>query len=412
MRAPRRTGRDETSQGGMVKLPGVLAKLIPSKAGKAAAADAAGDPESGGAAAAAMEAEKAAALAGAAGYARAPLTASGKLPLTWQLRAWWDGFDPNQIAEILGRYSPAVDEAGLDDVMAAAAPPPDEPEMEAPKPVDPDDWQLPFDPWDPYRLEVAHYIWGEGFCGPGGPSYVVNTSKLLALKPEMSVMEFGSGLGAGARALVEGFGCWITGFEQSGRLAELANHKATMMGMAKKAKIDLFDPADPNGFGRNYDRVIARQVLHQYKNKDKIVQLINKHMKPTGLVLATDFVLANEDARRDPEVKEWLRHEPFTPFLATSKEFSGLFSNCDFVVRVDEDVTLEYIQLINRNWRGADELVERLKMQPDGPDLITVLMRHGELWQRRASLMKAGKLRLWRLMGTKVGGKPEAMSDW
>ena len=408
----------------MVKLSPIVQKLqakmvgAPVGGGASALAQApASDDAAADETAAVDEADQAAARAelaaktGAVAFAGAPLTDDGRLPPKWRLRAWWDGFDPQAIADILAKHarSDSGDEAHMDFPSED-----DPPEVDAPetKPIDPDDWLMPFDPWDPNRLEVAQYIWGEGFCGVGGPSYVVNLCKLLALKPEMSVMEFGAGLGAGARALVEGFGCWITGFEESGRLVERANHKSHMLGMAKKAKIDILDLGDPSGFGRNYDRVVSRAVLHRFKNKQNILSLINKHMKPTGLVLATDFVAADDRALSDPEVKDWLRHEPFTPFILTAKGFSELFAACDFVVRVDEDVTKEYIDMVNRAWQGADELVDRVQHQPDGAELITVLMRHGELWNRRAKLLKSSKMRMWRSMGTKVVGRPDGMSDW
>ena len=82
---------------------------------------------------------------------------------------------------------------------------------------------MPVDLWDAKRVNISQYIWGEGYCGPGGPEHIVSMSKLLALSPKMSMMCLGAGLGGPTRTLADKFGVWVSGYEESEHLVEAGN---------------------------------------------------------------------------------------------------------------------------------------------------------------------------------------------
>ncbi len=119
--------------------------------------------------------------------------AKEKLPLKLKLKAWWEGYDRDEYAAI------RADEAESNDVKGQGAPTstPGSAPTKGKNAVD----DLPFDPWDEERIDIAQYIWGDGFCGPGGAEHIVSMSKLLALSPEMSMVILGGGLGGPARSL-------------------------------------------------------------------------------------------------------------------------------------------------------------------------------------------------------------------
>lgn len=330
------------------------------------------------------------------------------LPLRWKLKAWWEGYDPAEVAARINAGRAKEPES------VPSPPPRPEPPKTPPSPINPGDAELPFDPWDANRIEIAQYIWGEGYCGPGGPEHIISMSKLLALSPEMSLLEIGSHLGGPARTLADKFGTWVTGFEESPRLVELANQKSTMAGLAKKADIRTYDPETIEGFDRKFDRAFAKEAFFTIEKKDRLIDLIEQHLKPSGLFLITDFVLGSDTVVAKESYREWRKgeSEKRKPYLVTAPEMAAMLKKARFNIRVNEDVSDTYIELINRAWTGADKVAAKLRKQEDGEALIRMLLKEAEFWSRRARMLESGDLRIWRILASKKGEKPAMMSDW
>ena len=333
-----------------------------------------------------------------------------KLPLKLRLKAWWEGYDPHELKTRLDELGGLEDEPAPDTEADAA--PPDEVVVRDPLPADVEEDDLPFDPWDDRRAEVAQYIWGEGYCGPGGPEHIIAMSKLLALSPEMSMLEIGAGLGGPTRTLAEHFGVWMTGYEESASLVELANEKATMAGMGKKAEVHPFDPENVADFDRKFDRAFAKEAMFTVADKAQLITRIEQHLKPGGLFLATDYVLGTDSVVGTEDYRKWKESERKRPAPVTADELAELFKSAHLLVRVDEDVSDDYISVINKAWAGADKVAARLSDQPDGPELIQALMREAELWAHRSRMLKEGHLRVWRILAAKKSDGPSMMSDW
>lgn len=331
---------------------------------------------------------------------------------------WWEGYDPDDYARLLRAQGKLVDKPadgpgpnGAADQAGGGPGDPAWPDMEL-QPIDPANRELPFNPWEESRKAVARYIWGPELCGPGGAENTINMCKLLALKPEMSMVVIGAGLGGHGRALAEEFGCWVTGYESSPQLIKAARQISRAYGMEKKAGIEPLRLDDPDGLGRQYDRAFSKEYLYSMPEKARLIELLHDHLKPTGLLLLTDYVIRDESVRDDPDYKAWVASEPGTVEPVTAEHLSDMFKDRDFVVRVDEDISKKFIPLIEQNWQGADQLSQQLTARPDGQALIRVLMSEGELWQRRLTLLRDGRLAVWRIVASKVGGRPDAMSDW
>jgi cyclopropane fatty-acyl-phospholipid synthase-like methyltransferase len=333
------------------------------------------------------------------------------VPFKIWLKAWWEGYDPVEFANY------------LDKKRAAAAPPPaapaadhkpKSPPRDAPSDVTPDDLELPFDPWDANRIEIAQYIWGEGYCGPGGPEHIISMCKLLALSPEMSLLEIGANLGGPARTLADKYGTWVTGYETSERLVKLANEKSLMAGLAKKADIRHYSTGSAEGFGRHFDRALAKESLFTIENKANILGLVEEHLKPSGLFLITDFVLGSDQVSGKESFRTWRdkEAEKRRPYMVTAQELAGLVKKARFNVRVNEDVSATYIDLINRAWAGADKVAAQLARKEDSEDLLKALLKEAEFWSNRARMLESGDLRLWRILASKRSEKPSMLSDW
>jgi len=324
-----------------------------------------------------------------------------KLPLALRFKAWWEGYD---VSEVEARYQA---------VVAANRPPAEpKPKKEKPKPVEPEPSPEEIAGWNQDKIDVAQYIWGEGYCGPGGPDYIVTLSKLMALSPEMSMLQIGCALGGPARVLVERFGVWISGFDESEDLVRVGNDISEKMGMKRKAVLESYDPVTHEGFDRKFDRAFSKEAFFTIEDKQKLIDNIEEKLKPGGLMLLTDFVLGDEAAVGTQDYREWKVGERNTPFLVMAEELSDMFKKARMQVRVSEDISADYIQMINEAWAGADTVAAALAKEPDGQKKIQVLMTEAQFWTRRKKMLESGKLKLWRIVANKKASGPSMMSDW
>ncbi len=327
-----------------------------------------------------------------------------KLPLKLRLKAWWEGYDSDEMAARLhgglsgGGAADTAPSKGKKKASNSAAP-----ETES---------EVPIDPWDQETIDIAQYIWGDGFCGPGGPEYIVTLSKLLALSPEMSMIEIGCGLGGRSRTLVDRFGVWITGYEESDGLVKAGKEMSKMAGVTKKANITKFQLDGFEGFDRKFDRALAKESLFTVQDKKMIIEKTEESLKAGGLVLVTDYVVDNESVLSSDNYKAWKVSERSTPYCITPDDYSEMFKEARMQVRVSEDISAEYVSMINKAWAGAEKVAAKLAKEEGGPRLIQILMREAEFWTRRKKMLESGDLKLWRMVANKKTDGPSMMSDW
>lgn len=319
------------------------------------------------------------------------------MPLGLRLKAWWEGYDPDDIKKRIQERAPS------------AEPVVDEPTEQPKKQVPSADT---IDPWDEETIDIAQYIWGKGFCGPGGPEYIVALSKLLALSPEMSMLQLGAGIGGPARVLADRFGVWITGYEASESLVEKGNKLSKMSGMEKKAALEYYDPENLESFGRKFDRALSKEALFAIQDKNNIIANIEDKLKPGGLFLMTEYVIGSDAVVGKDRYKEWMVGERMHPYPVLAEELTDMVKANRLQVRVSEDISMQYVEMINQAWSGADEVAAKLARQDDGTQKIQTLMREAEFWTRRKKLLESGDLKMWRIVANKKSSGPSMMSDW
>lgn len=317
------------------------------------------------------------------------------MPLGLRLKAWWEGYDPDDIKK------------RIRDREKSAEPP-----VEEKKPEKVEISADTIDPWDEETIDIAQYIWGKGFCGPGGPEYIVALSKLLALSPEMSMLQLGAGIGGPARVLADRFGVWITGYEASENLVEKGNKLSKMAGMEKKAALQFYDPENVEGFDRKFDRALSKEALFAIQDKNSIIAHVEEKLKPGGLFLMTEYVIGADAVLGKDRYKEWVVGERMHPYPVLADELISMVKGNRLQVRVSEDISMQYVEMINQAWSGADEVAAKLAKQEDGTQKIQTLMAEAEFWTRRKKLLETGDLKLWRIVANKKSSGPSMMSDW
>jgi cyclopropane fatty-acyl-phospholipid synthase-like methyltransferase len=326
-----------------------------------------------------------------------PTADKNKLHLKDKLKAWWDGYDPNEIEKKLKARSGNEKEEAPKLVVE------EEPE---PLPL------VDAAGWGEQRINICQYIWGEGFCGPGGSEQIISMTKLLALDKKMSMLDIGSTLGGKARALAENYGVWVTGLETSEQLTKAGNEISLKKGLSKKVNIIHTDYKEEQTFERNFDRVFSKEALFTVEDKEKLLRGVYTATKPEGLALFTDYVLGSEGVVMKDDFINWRNQEPLKPYCKTEKEYKDVIELVGFQTRVNEDISQQYIELISNAWRGSTDVVKELLKEENSTEMIDILLTEAEFWARRVTLLKSGYLKVWRILAYKPDTRSRMMSDW
>jgi len=329
-----------------------------------------------------------------------------KIPIKLRFLTWWNGYDLDDVkARLMTQQGNDVenDPDGNNAAKDAEATETSE-TTEVPSLTDDPDAALS---WDTLRMEMTQLIWGEGYCGPGGKEHIETMSKLLTMNSEMSAIVIGAGLGGPSRVLAEEFGVWIAGFELSKDLAERGMQMSTDAGLGSKAVIHHLDPAEEDPFERRYDRAFSKEALYCFPDKAKILKDTYDTLKDGALFLISDYTLADASALENPDVQKWLAQEAIRPYPVTADVLKTTLEETGFILRVNEDISQEYIGLIEASWSKAGTLSKQLAQKGDeGAKAIKTLMAEAEFWALRAKLLKEGHIRVWRFLANK---QPEQM---
>lgn len=326
-------------------------------------------------------------------------------PVKLKLKAWWEGFDQDDVRkaylDAVGEDEPEEKPKARSAVAKKAS------EKAVPKE------ELIFDPWDEDRIDISQYIWGKGFCGPGGPEQIIALSKMLAMGKKETLLDLGCGLGGPARTLTKEFGVFVLGYDESAKLIEAAKEMSTMAGVQSKHEFFEYKPGEIKEFDRRFDRALAKETLLTIQDKKSIIELIFEWLKPEGMFLLVAYCLSAESVVAREDYRKWKEGEPVKPYPVTTDELVGMMEKAGFVVRVNEDISDQYTDIIASAWKGADQVVEKLMSEKEsGPRLVNCLLQEAEYWSRRSKLLKDGTLEVRRMLGYKKTGKAKLMGNW
>jgi cyclopropane fatty-acyl-phospholipid synthase-like methyltransferase len=307
-----------------------------------------------------------------------------KLSLKCKLRAWWEGYDPDEYLAHLNGEETAEEITPIAEEKKDAAKP-----QEVPEPTEDFDSLK----WTEKRIELAQLIWGDGYCGPGGPEHVKNLAKMLCMTDQMSVAVIGAGLGGPTRVLAEEFSSWISGYEVAEELVEKGNNLSMIANLKDKAVLVQYNTADEEPFDRMFDRFFVKETLYTITDKPLFIKKMYDKLKKDGLILITDYCLSNSESMVNPDVQKWIMGEPITPHFVPESEMSGYFENAGFTIRVDEDISEDYVNIISTSWAGAEKIVATLAKKGE-IDSIQTLMKDAEFWNLRSKLLSEGYIQV------------------
>lgn len=253
------------------------------------------------------------------------------------------------------------------------------------------------------RIDVLQRLFGPGYVSPGGAEHAVQMVKPFGLTPEHSVLDLSAGLGGAATAVVQRFGVWITGYEMDPELAEWAPAVVATLKGGDHVTVRGFSPDDFTLRPKSFDCVISRESMFGVRDRAALLKTIHGVLKDWGQLVVTDYVLPGEAAPSD-RVKGWLESEDLTYKPWAKRDYEKAFADLGFDVRVLEDRSDEHRQQIRETFARFVEHLNVSDRMAEDPAHRAALIVEAERWARRAALLEAGELALYRFFLI----KPEA----
>jgi len=327
-----------------------------------------------------------------------------KIPLIWRLRAWWHGYD---LDDIRARLSKSTEPLSGDISPPAEETPeekyPDSPPKRDDERDDEDD-EIEFIEenhvavkavWDTERAHVAQIFWGDGFCGPGGPENIIHMTEPLNVNSKRRTMVIGAGLGGPVRVIHKEYTAPVDGYESSEKLATAGMSMSLEAGIAQDAPIIHIDLENNPAFSRKYDRAFAKESLFIIPDKPRLVQAIHDQLKKDGLFLLTDYIIT-ETADRDSEpFRKWCDLEPYAPKPVTSEAMLACLEEAGFTLKLEEDITDFYLGLIADARKHAKKIIAGMESdEVKNVTILTYMYNEAVFWDTRARLLRNGDLKV------------------
>ena len=316
---------------------------------------------------------------------------SGETNISIRVRfvAWWQGRNAEDVAAELGSEDESLRETLKKKTVAGVASLEFKREEAAPEITDKN--------WPEERIKIAEIIWGPGFIGPGGSEHVLKLVQPFGMNSSMNVLDLGAGLGGPARAVAEDSKAWLTGMENSDALAFAGMVRSTNAGMSKKAPITHADFETIELRPKFFDRVYSKEALFTVADKERLFKMVFEALKNEGQFVFTDYMVRERGAGSQA-VKDWIAHEPVQPHPWSPDRTEAYLKRLGFDIRVVEDMTKGARRRIFKGWQ---KFIDTHEPGSIPEELVPSLVDEAEHWARRVAALDSGNIRVYRIYALK-----------
>jgi len=255
---------------------------------------------------------------------------------------------------------------------------------------------------DVLSMAVAQGIWGAGYIQPGNAEHYVEMAKTLALTQKKSMAVIGAGLGGPARDISRVTDVWITAYEARLTAAKEGQRQSDMAGMSKRVEIAHFDPDTIDLPENKFHAIASFEIFCFVEQKERLLQQCEMSLKPSGSLLFTDYVV-KEDVPSQERLAQLFAPKWGQPFLWTPHQYAAAVSESGLGLRVQEDVTQSYVDLIQQ----AEPLWTKLLSDLEGSSTSlqsaiynSVGAEHAE-WVSRLEALQSGEVSVYRYLALK-----------
>jgi 2-polyprenyl-3-methyl-5-hydroxy-6-metoxy-1,4-benzoquinol methylase len=324
------------------------------------------------------------------------------------LAAWWNG-DPSPSALPLPALIAAFAHSSFEDIRrklslwwhGGVAPEDELPpvEMETGRPV--------MSPHKKHqeitaRGQVAQVLWGEGNLTPGPSGFIQEITHSLVLTPELSMLDLGAGLGGPARAISAATKVWITAYEAVPEYVKYGMEQSIMHGMGKKVPITEFHAETVKLPKQKFNCVFSKEMMHHIQDKPQLLRKIQETLKPSGQFFFTNYVVTGT-GDVSSIIASWNEADGQESHFWSEEEYKAAFSAAKLDLRVSENLTPRYCEMIADGFRSLRQKMDELLAEETDPErrseLLHALAFETKRWAVRAEALQSGEIAVFRFSG-------------
>jgi phosphoethanolamine N-methyltransferase len=195
------------------------------------------------------------------------------------------------------------------------------------------------------RDEIRKYesIYGRNFISPGGESTARDILSLVAITPNMDVLDVGCGLGGAAFLIAQTFGARVHGIDLSRNMLQLAQERCQAVQLTHAVTFehgDILCYQPP----RDFDLVHSRDVFLHIHDKAGLFGAIRRCLRPSGLLLFTDYLC--RAGAKSADFAAYIRGRGYD--LRPLDEYRVLLQQAGFEVLLAQDRTADFIEILQR----------------------------------------------------------------
>ena len=177
------------------------------------------------------------------------------------------------------------------------------------------------------RESIQKYeaIFGHNFVSTGGLESTRELVASLNLKPDMQILDIGSGLGGSAFYMAQEYGVHVHGLDLSHNMLSLAQQRLQELNLATHVKFEYGDILDCEAESV-YDVAYSRDAFLHIENKARLFEVIHRALKPNGLLFFTDYCWG--EGKHSEEFLAYVAQRGY--ILHTVKEYGNLIAQAGF----------------------------------------------------------------------------------
>ena len=200
----------------------------------------------------------------------------------------------------------------------------------------------------------------------GGKGFTVRLARLANLKPGMSVLDVGGGLGGPARTLALEFGCQVKGVDLTESYIQAGKMLTSLMKLDELVTFQVGDALDLPFDGASFDAVWTQNSGMNIANKERLYTGFHRIIRPNGLLAIQEPMSGPNQPPIFPVM--WSRDEA-NHFLRKPEQMRAVIEEAGFQTLKWDDVTL--VKEASSNIRPVYS-IQKLVM---GEELLTEITR-------------------------------------
>lgn len=227
--------------------------------------------------------------------------------------------------------------------------------------------------------EIKRYeaIYGRDFISPGGKATAKAFLVHATLDASATVLDVGCGVGGSAFYMADTFGCHVDGIDLAPEGIRIARARAVELGLDSLLTFTQGDCLEVETPRPAYDLVYSRDTFLHIHDKPKLFAKLRDHLKPTGMLLFTDYVRG--EAAPSEEFAAYVAQHGYA--LETLGSYQAVLAQAGLIVTRAEDLTQAFID-VHREELGR---LTHADLPPADVDYLTAR------WRRKIARAERGE---------------------